>query len=128
MPEQIQALPRLGLVINVLSSLPMKYEKCDVIYKGGLYCRWPGCRTVTKYAGTTKLRVHYMDSHHHELPGITSGTLDKHSQQKHIEGILWLTKAALHGVENAGEKPYPEEQSRTDRGRETDCETPMLSY
>ncbi|KAJ5381113.1 uncharacterized protein N7496_003541 [Penicillium cataractarum] len=108
--EQIQALPRLELDHDILSSLPLIDEKCDVIYKGEIYCRWPDCKTVTKYASTTKLRVHYLNSHRHEFPDFTPGTLEKRSQQKHIEGLLWLTKAALHGVENAGEKPYPEAQ------------------
>ncbi|KAJ5689257.1 hypothetical protein N7462_003649 [Penicillium macrosclerotiorum] len=109
-PEHIKDLPRLELDRSVLDTLPLIDKRCDVIYKGELYCRWPECATTTRYTSTSKLRVHYKNAHGHEFLGFKAGVLDAGSQQKHIQGLLWLTKAALHGKENAGHKPYPQAQ------------------
>ncbi|OOQ81528.1 hypothetical protein PEBR_42686 [Penicillium brasilianum] len=126
--EQIQAMSRLEFDPDVLSSLPMSHEKCDVIYKGELYYRWPGCKIVTKYASTSKLRVHYANSHCYEFPGFISRTLDKRSQQKHIEGFLWLTKAAYMEWRMPERNLIPRRSRGPTVAGETDCETPIISY
>jgi hypothetical protein len=102
---QIRSLPRLETDPHVAASLSLINKRCDLIYKGEIYCRWPGCKTVTKYSSPSKLRLHYKNAHKYEYPHYSSGVLEERSQKEHVGGLLWLTKAALHGKENAGEKP-----------------------
>jgi hypothetical protein len=97
-PEILKELPPLDI-----ADLPS-----EIIYKGELYCRWPGCEhRIKRYSEPTKLRTHYKRIHQFEYQSSTVGNLNPADQEAHEKGLQWLAKCAQLGKENAGEKPMP---------------------
>lgn len=95
-------------ILEELPPLDIANLAGEIIYKGELYCRWPGCENrMKRYSAPTKLRTHYKQKHQFEYQSSTTGILNPADQQAHEKGLQWLIKYAQLGKENAGEKPIP---------------------
>ncbi|KAJ5332420.1 hypothetical protein MYU51_019253 [Penicillium brevicompactum] len=84
-------------------------ERCnsevDLIYKGELFCRYPGCQSVVRYSEPTKLRVHYGRVHQFTYQQSSYGKLNPVDQEMQEGGLAWLAKCCQLGMGSAGQKP-----------------------
>ena len=94
-------------------AIPLKFPPLDLrtlqaeyIYKGEMFCRWPGCgKRSQRYSQPTKLRTHYKDEHGYEWERSTVGRLGPAFQRAHDNGLEWLARCGQLGWENAGLRP-----------------------
>lgn len=84
------------------SDLPRVDPDSPVVYRGELYCRFPGCTVETRYDKTFRLRRHYGINHKIEFG---QGRLAESAQKEPDEGLIWLARYVAFGEETAGEAP-----------------------
>lgn len=98
--EHAKHLPRLEIDIAKLGGLDE-----DIIYKGELYCRFPGCSSRHRHSEPTNLRTHYQRIHKLTYQTSSPGILNPSDKKKHDQGLEWLARWVQLGKEHAGDKP-----------------------
>lgn len=98
--EIARHLPRLDIDLKLRSDF-----QTDTIYKGELFCRYPGCIHVSRYSEPTKLRVHYRRIHDFVYLNSSFGVLTAADQAVQDEGLEWLARCCQLGLEKAGQRP-----------------------
>ncbi|BAE63652.1 unnamed protein product [Aspergillus oryzae RIB40] len=103
----------LSLTVNTLD-LPRVEPKAELserlVYRGEVWCRYPGCVHQTKYSSPAKLRTHYKNAHRFEYPALSPGNLIQREQRVHDQGLEWLARCAYYGRDRwfkAGVQPKP---------------------
>ena len=85
--------PYLVLEPKDAKDLPHVDPVSPIIYRGELYCRYPGCTSTHRYAEAYKLRCHYTDSHGMTYKEFTKGKLTKYGTGQHENGVDWPSRS-----------------------------------
>ncbi|KAJ5612831.1 hypothetical protein N7510_006025 [Penicillium lagena] len=83
--QHVGRLPRVELDLTRLEGL-----ETDIVYKGEIYCRYPGCTHPHRYSEATKLRPHYQINHQFEYRRSSPGHLNPADDREHQNGLRWL--------------------------------------
>lgn len=104
-PPDNGRIPYLSLEPTDVKDLPRVDPASPIIYRGELYCRYPGCTSTHRYAVAYKLRRHYTDSHGMTYKEFKKGKLSKYGLKQHDDGLDWLSRVLYFGEEGAGPPP-----------------------
>lgn len=84
------------------SKLPRINTNDPWIFKGELYCRYPGCTDANRFSEGSKLRRHY-ELTHHVVVKTAGAQIRQEGKIQHNRGLTWLARCAQLGERNAGE-------------------------
>ncbi|OQD66487.1 hypothetical protein PENPOL_c004G07362 [Penicillium polonicum] len=87
-------------------NLPRLDLESPRIFRGELYCRYPGCSVTTRYGQPCALLDHYKIKHDLELKAFKT-SIGPVGRKQHGDCKVWLAQYAQLGQENVGPAPPP---------------------